>query len=226
MDVSVFRNLMLAHSRTGDVQDALRYGERATQSAPDDAQAWMLYAEVLGNANRVDDALRAFDRVASINPQMPNLAARRSVLLLDIGRVNDAVAAIRTAVQRGELEQEMAERLAQQMAVKGFQLTRDDRLEQAMPYLRAAREAGRSPLTHGMANFFEAWNLIKQGAPTLQAANANAEGARRVRPLFERARTLLEDARAYREQDAQREQLLKQVAQFLEVADALIKAGR
>jgi tetratricopeptide (TPR) repeat protein len=226
IDVSVFGRLMLAHHRTGNRQRALEYGQTATTRTPDDAQTWLMYAEVLGGANRVDEALRALDRVTSLNPQLSGVSARRAVLLLDAGRPAEAASAVRTGVERGDLPQDMAERIAQQIAVRGFQLTRDDRLEQALPYLRAAREAGRAPLTQAMANFFEGWNFIKQGAPTLQAANPTAADARRVKPLFERAITLLEGAGAYTEQAAQRAQMLQQARQFLEIADAIIRTGR
>jgi tetratricopeptide (TPR) repeat protein len=226
LDVTVYGRLMLAHHRTGDVQRALEYGQQATTRTPDDPQAWMMYAEVLGGANRVDEALSALDRVATLKPDMPSVSARRAVLLLDAGRLNEAVAAVRAGIDRGDLQQDVADRLAQQMAVRGFQLTRDDRLEQALPYLRASREIGKTAYTQAMANFFEGWNLIKQGAPTLQAANANAAGARRVKPLFERAIVLLDGAAAYSDQAALRTQLLAQARQFIEVADALIRAGR
>jgi tetratricopeptide (TPR) repeat protein len=226
LDVTVYSRLMLAHHRTGDVQRALEYGQQATTRTPDDAQVWMMYAEVLGGANRVSEALQALDRVATLKPDMPSVSARRAVLLLDAGRLNESVAMIRAGLERGDLQQDVAEQLAQQMAVRGYQHTRDERLEQALPYLRASREIGRTALTQAMANFFEGWNLIKQGAPTLQAANANAAGARRVKPLFERAVVLLEGAGAYTEQASFRTQLLQQARQFIEVADALIRAGR
>jgi predicted Zn-dependent protease len=89
---AVFSRLMLAHHRTGDQQQALEYGQIATTRTPDDPQTWLMYAEVLGGANRVDEALRALDRVTTLNPQMSGVSARRAVLLLDAGRPAEAAA--------------------------------------------------------------------------------------------------------------------------------------
>lgn len=226
LDPSVYRNIMLSHHRLGNKDQALQFGQRATTATPDDANVWLVYGDVLSGANRLDEALRAFDRALAINPELPNISARKALMLLEAGRLQDAVETAKSGLARGDIQAEMGETLAQQMAVRGFHLTRDDRLEQALPFLRAAREVGKAPLTLAMANFFEGWNLIKQGAPTLQAANANAAGARRVKPLFERAKVLLEGAAAYSDQAAMRAQLIGQANQFIEVADALIKAGR
>jgi tetratricopeptide (TPR) repeat protein len=225
IEPQVYRNLMLAHHRLGERDKALQYGQRATQVMADDANTWLVYGEVLSGANRMDDALRAFDRAQQINPSLPNISARKASMLLEAGRLQEAVATARTGMQRGELGEDVSERLAQQMAVKGFQATQANRHDQALPFYAAAREVGKSARTVGMINFFHGYTLLKQAEPIIRDGN-NAAAGRRALPLLQQSRNMLESAAAYTEQAATRAQLIQQVGQFIEVADALIKAGR
>jgi tetratricopeptide (TPR) repeat protein len=225
IDNTVYRNLMLAHSRLENTQQALRFGERATQIMADDAQTWMVYADVLAGANRLDDALRAFDRATEINPELPNVSARKTMLLLEAGRLSDALAAARAGIQRGDIQPDMLESMSQRMTQMGFQTAQQNRFEQALPFFAAAREIGKSSRSIAMANFFHGYTLIRQGEPIIKDGN-NAAAGRRAKPLFEQAKVLLEGAGAYSEQAANRAQLLQQAQQFIDVADALIRAGR
>jgi tetratricopeptide (TPR) repeat protein len=225
IDNTVYRNLMLAHSRLDNTEQALQFGQRATQIMADDAQTWMVYADVLAGANRIDEALRAFDRATEINPEMPNVSARKTMLLLEAGRLNEALAAARAGIQRGDIQPDMIESMSQRMTQMGFQTAQNNRFEQALPFFAAAREIGKSSRSIAMANFFHGYTLIRQGEPIIKQGN-NAAAGRRAKPLFEQAKVLLEGAGAYSEQSANRAQLLQQVQQFIDVADALIKAGR
>jgi hypothetical protein len=112
-----------------------------------------------------------------------------------------------------------------QIAVRGFQSTQQNRHEQALPLYAAAREIGKAQRTVGMINFFHGYTLLKQAEPIIRDGN-NAAAGRRALPLLQQSKTLLESAGAYTEQAATRAQLISQVAQFIEVADALIRAGR
>jgi tetratricopeptide (TPR) repeat protein len=225
LDPSVYRNIMMAYHRMGNSAQALQFGERAIQATPDDANVWLVYGDVLSGANRVDDALRAFDRALAINPELPQVNARKATMLLAGGRVQEAVAAVRTGLQRGDVPAETAEQIAMQIAVRGFQSTQQNRHEQALPMYAAAREIGKAQRTVGMINFFHGYTLLKQAEPIIRDGN-NAAAARRAMPLLQQSKTMLESAGAYTEQAATRGQLISQVAQFIEVADALIRAGR
>jgi tetratricopeptide (TPR) repeat protein len=225
LDPTVYRDLMMAHSQLGNTQDALRYGQRATEANAEDAQTWMVYADALAKGGRLDDALAAFDRAQQINPELPNISARKAVMLLEANRVSDAVAVAREGLASGNLPQETAENIAQQIAVRGFNATNANRPAEALPLYTAAREIGRSQRSVAMINFFHGYTLVRQAHPLL-GDGANAARARQARPLLEQARTLLDGAGAYSEQAAQRAQLLQQVGQLMEVADALIRAGR
>jgi tetratricopeptide (TPR) repeat protein len=225
VDPTVFRNLMMAHTQLGNSAEALRFGEQATVRNPDDAQTWMVYADALRQAGRIDDAVHAFGRVTQINPETPNVAIRKAQMLLEANRVLEAVAAARQGLQTRNLAADHAETLAQQIAARGFHLTQAGRPAEALPLYAAAREIGQSQRTVAMINFFHGFTLIRQAHPLL-SDNANAARARQAKPMVEQAITLLEGAAAYTEQAATRVQLIQQANQLLEVADALIRAGR
>jgi tetratricopeptide (TPR) repeat protein len=225
IDLTVFRNLMLAHHRLGEAEQALRYGQRATTMAPADAQAWMVYADVLSGAQRINDALHAYERAAAADPGLPNISARRAVLLLEAGRLSDAVTAVRAGIERRDIQPDLVESISQRMSYTGYQVTQAERFEQALPYFGAARDIGKSDLSIAMANFFHGYTLLKQGEAVLKTTS-NAASARRARPLLERSKVLLEGAGAYTAQAATRAQLLQQLNQLMEHADALIRIGR
>jgi tetratricopeptide (TPR) repeat protein len=224
LDNTVYRNMMLAHSQLGNTADALRFGQRATEARSDDAQTWLVYADVLARSDRLDEALRAFDRAQELNPDLPNVTARRAVMLLEAGRLQPALAAARQGLQRGDLSADIAESLAQQMAVRGFQASQANRHGDALPFYAAAREIGKAQRTVAMINFFHGYTLVRQAHPLL-SENATAARARQAKPLLDQAKAMLEGAGAYTEQAATRAQLIGQANQLIEVADALIRAG-
>jgi tetratricopeptide (TPR) repeat protein len=174
IEPQVFRNLMLAHHRLGERDRAMQYGQRATQVMADDANTWLVYGEVLAGANRMDEALRSFDRAREINPDLPNISGRVASMLLEAGRLQEAVAAAKAGLQRGDLPEETAERLAQQMAVRGFQATQANRHEQALPFYAASRDLGKSQRTVGMINFFHdgRHTLSRPGRASSSAASS------------------------------------------------------
>lgn len=224
-DKQVLSRLMIAYSSLGNSEKALAIGQRATSVAGDDAAIWFAYAQALRDAKRVNEALTALDRVRQIDAEYPNVDRTRALMLLDAGRVADAVTAIKASAARGELEQSVVENLSQQISASGLKLVQEGKHSDAAGYFAAARDIGKSDRSIGMANFIEGYSLILQGDPIIRNGN-NAAAGQRARPLFLRAKTLLEGAAGYTDQAAQRAQLLQQVQQFIEVADALIKAGR
>jgi tetratricopeptide (TPR) repeat protein len=221
----VHRQLMLAYTNVGNTDKALDLGQRIAARGTD-AQALVIYADVLKDAGRLDEAISMLERAGQVDPDLPALSGRKGLLLLEADRLNDAVASFKQALARNEMQAGQAENIAQQIALKGYQQhTQRSRFEQALPYFAAAREIGKAERTVGMINFLHGYTLLRQGEPIIKEGN-NAAAARRARPIFERARALLESAGDYTDQEVVRVQLLAEVAQFIEYADALIRAGR
>ena len=122
------------------------------------------------------------------------------------------------------IKKNQAENLAQQIAVRGYNVTQEGRSEAAIRFFTSAREIGKSDRTVGMINFFHGYALVRQADGILRDATTAAP-ARRALPMLQQAKTLLEGAGAYTEQAAQRGTLLQNVQQYMEMAKALIDMG-
>jgi tetratricopeptide (TPR) repeat protein len=224
IDASVLRNLMLSYKNINQTDRALQIGQRLTATS-EDAQTWLIYSDVLRDANRNDESIRAMERAIALDPNLPGLGTRRAVTLLEAGRLSEAVAATKQAVAAGQMEASIAENISQQISARGAQHVNARRFEQAVTHFNAAREIGRSDLSIGMANFFHGFALVTQADAILRTATT-AGPARQARPLLERAKVLLDGAGGYTAQAAKRAELLQNVQQYMEMADALIRSGR
>jgi hypothetical protein len=224
IDNTVYRNLMLAHNRWRTSAEALRYG-----SAP--RSGWRTTRRRGWCTPTCWPAEPAGRRAAGVRPgdgAQPGAAERERAEGDAAARGEPPQRRGRRGAagpQRGDIQPDMVESLSQRMTQMGFQHAQANRFEQALPHFAAARDVGRSQRSIAMANFFHGYTLIRQGEPIIKDGN-NAAAGRRAKPLFEQAKVLLEGAGAYSEQASNRAQLLQQVQQFIDVADALIRAGR
>jgi tetratricopeptide (TPR) repeat protein len=222
-DPTVLRNMMLAYKNVGNQEQALAMGARATANS-EDAQTWLVYSDVLREAERIDEAVRALDRAAQLDPTLDGIATRKVTMLMAEGQIDEAVAAVKAGLAANTLQADHAENIAQQIAVRGYNVTQDGRPEAAIAFFTAAREIGKSERTIGMINFFNGYALVRQADAILREATTAAP-ARRAMPMLERAKVMLEGAAAYTEQAAQRANLLENVRQYTEMAKALIDMG-
>ena len=222
-DATVYRNLMLAYKNVGNQAKALEVGAQATANS-EDAQAWLVYSDILREAGRTNEAIAAMDRAATLDPNLPGIAFRKAVMLFGEGDIDGAVAAVKAGLASNSMQRDQAENLAQQMAVRGYNVTQEGRPEAAIRFFTSAREIGKSDRTVGMINFFHGYALVKQADALLREATTAAP-ARRAMPILERAKVMLEGAGGYTEQAAQRATLLQNVQQYMEMAKALIDMG-
>jgi tetratricopeptide (TPR) repeat protein len=214
---------MLAYTNVGNQAKALEVGAQATTGS-EDAQAWLVYSDILREAGRTEQAIAAMDKAAALDPNLSGIAFRKAVMLFGEGDVDGAVAAVKAGLASNSMQQDQAENLAQQIAVRGYNVTQEGRSEAAIRFFTSAREIGKSDRTVGMINFFHGYALVKQADALLREATTAAP-ARRAMPILERAKVMLEGAGGYTEQAAQRATLLQNVQQYMEMAKALIDMG-
>jgi tetratricopeptide (TPR) repeat protein len=222
-DATVLRNLMMAYNIVGNQAQALAFGQRATANS-EDAQAWLVYSDVLRDAGRTNEAIAALDRAGQLNPELAGIGLRKVTMMMAEGRIDEAVATVKAGRAAGSFQADHAENIAQQIAVRGYNVTQEGRPEAAMRFFTAAREIGKSERTIGMINFFNGYALVRQADGMLREATTAAP-ARRAMPILERAKVMLDGAGAYSEQAAQRANLLENVRQYMEMARALIDMG-
>jgi import receptor subunit TOM70 len=61
----------VAHYRLGSTEKALQLFDEAKAQFPGSAETIYYYGEILLDQQKVDDALRAFDRAIKLNPNLP-----------------------------------------------------------------------------------------------------------------------------------------------------------
>jgi TonB family protein len=163
--------------------------------------------------------------VTAARPAVPVLGAAEIAALFAEGRALDAIEAARAALARGEITAEQAETLSQRAAVAGFQLVQAGDPDVALSVLSAAMSIPAMERSQAMISFFTGFALMRQAHPLL-SSQPTAASAQRALALLERARHNLEYSAAYTEQDATRRQLISQVEQLTQVANAIIRSGR
>jgi tetratricopeptide (TPR) repeat protein len=219
----VLRSMMTAYKNLGQKDQALSYGQRVTSRPDVDAASWSSYADVLRDAGRNQEALAALDRAKQLDPSTPTLA-RKALMQVDAGQLSAAVATIAEARRANELDESNADALAQKLIVTGYQnFGKAKRYDQAINYYDAGRSIAQTPYTRGMANFFHGYALYDQAVARQEAGTVAS--ARASLPMFQRARSLLQEASGYTEQAKARGDLLNAIQRYVEIQEALLKRG-
>ena len=220
-DAMMLANMLRAYRLLERNDDAVTFGQRAIAAKPNDASLLSAYADVLSGAGRADEAIDALNRAAQIDPEL-KVSARLGGMLVAQGKLTEANAAFRRAVQNNEVED--TDQIARVIFVEGFNNHhKAERWDPAINYYEAAREYATSPQTRGMINFFHGFALLRKG---IVAQNpSTVASARASLPLFQEAKRLLEAAEAYTEQANARRSLLQNADQYIAIQEALIKRG-
>jgi tetratricopeptide (TPR) repeat protein len=220
-EARTLRQMLLVHLNLEQYPQAVELGRRATQTHQD-ATLWSTYATALERAGSRDEALAALERVEQLDPEFAPLFARRGQMLLAAGRLNDARAAFRRALERNEIEE--ADVLGRNIAGAGWtQHGRQNQHQQAIEYYRVARDFATSAATRAMINFFHGYAVYQMAERIAQAQTAAS--ARQTLPMFQEALQMMEGAAAYTEQASVRNQILNAAQQQIEIQNALIRRG-
>jgi tetratricopeptide (TPR) repeat protein len=223
-DVQILERLVIARFKLGQMEEAVALGRRVTESRPDHPGLWEAYSRALEEAGRVSDALAAIERAQSMGRNTPALTQRAALLQLRQGNSSGAIAALRAAIDRGDIEASDGFRImfrhAHQDKFRQGQISDAFRvLEQAGPL--AVAENDRLARSFWMGYF-----LFEQAKQAHEPQTADS--ARRAKPMFERAIELFQGARGYEriEPSANVPAFINQARQFIEIQDALIRRGR
>src|SRR5690606_16219310 len=68
-DATMLTNMLVAYRLLGRNEEAVAFGQRATQTKSDDASLWSAYADALAAAGRRDEAVQTLNRVKQLDPQ-------------------------------------------------------------------------------------------------------------------------------------------------------------
>jgi hypothetical protein len=144
------------------------------------------------------------------------------MLLIELGRPQDAVAAARQSVERNEIDAAAIESIAQTFVVAATRRSATPgQRAVAITYLESARQLGRSERTIGMINHVHGYLLMQQGEEV--AGPGTAASAAASLPVFRMALQLLQSADGYPDQAANRAQAIERTQRFIEIQELLIR---
>lgn len=220
------RNIVLGHMRLGQVEDAASFARQALETHPDDPALWSVYGTALERQERTLEALEALDRVEALDPAYPNLHVRRGALYLKAGRRDDALAALRRAVERGQDPNVAATQIFVDAFRKGLDPQNAQRdLVYGIAGMEAAGEFQVSPETRSRLNFWHAYGLYMRGIAI--EAPGTVESARQALPLFQAALPRFREGAAYAatEPSITLQDFLDNTQQYIERQEAIIRRG-
>lgn len=189
---------------------------------PQNAQLWSERATIESRLGNVDEAVAALEQALEINPELADARSRMGRYFMDAGRVDEAVRAFRTAAEAGERSPDALAGIILAQAHSNH-ISPEQDIETGLDLLDLIREFDISDEFRSQLDFWYGYGLMRRGAQvqepqTLQSAQAS-------RPMFERARSYLEDGSGYAETQpsVNLNNLLDAVNQYLEIQDAIIR---
>ncbi len=219
----ILQRMIVSLTKLEQTDRAVSIGQEATSIYPDSSFVWDAYARALDNAGQVDEALAALDRVSELNPDA-RVTARKANLLLRDDRIDDAVEQFVRAVENGELTEDQAFN-----AIFGYGYSakyQNDLREEALEVFEASRRFATNERTESQVNFWMGYTIFQQAIEV--QAPSTLESAEQALPMFQRALSLFENARAYEQVqssiDVQR--FIDNTTQYIEIQEALIARGR
>lgn len=219
---SELRSIVAALVQLGEADEAVTMAEEVVQTHADDAGLWSTYGDALQRAGRLADAIRALEKVRTMDAAYPNLDLRQAKWLIDAGRVTEGVAVLKNLATADPGQADAAGRMVLADAyAKGVQPKKWSVSEVS---LSAAREIPN--LSNGMKeqiDFWLGWSIFqdavgKQEARTLETAQA-------ALPRLQRAKQLLESGGEYARKTVDMTQLMENVGTFIEIQESIIKRG-
>lgn len=223
-DVSLLRNMLAAHNRLQEFEETVKLGSRVLETHPDEPIIWSFYGDALQRLGRLDEALRALDRVLALDPNYPRVVERKAQWLFEADRRDDAVAILREGVQ-GKLisADDAANRIFVNAYQKGIQ---PQQWGVAVNLLRQAKGFETTDLLRQQLDFWLGYALFQQARGEQEPMTL--QSARATLPKFQEVMRLMESCVAYARQnnlENNRQQIRDATQQFIEIQEAIIKRG-
>lgn len=217
------RNIVAAHLRLGEPNEAISTAERALETHPEDESLWSTYADALKRSDRLDDAITALERVKEINPEHPTVALRQGSWLIEAGRVEEAGGLLsEVAADSPEQAENAAQVIFSEAYNNGVQQERFDYAAQAIAVARGLPNVSEQ-LTDQL-EFWEGYSIF-QGAVREQEAST-VESARATLPKFQEALGLVQQSGEYATSvNVSLAELVDNINTYIEIQEAIIRRG-
>lgn len=225
MDVSLLRNMVVAHINLGEADLGVDLGARALETHSDEAAIWSIYADALQRSGQIDEAISALNEVKELDPEYANLAVRQGNWLLQEGRIEEAIPVFEEAVARGE---QSGDAVADLVFANAYQNgVQPNDWPYAIRVLRLAKGFEVSDLTGQKLNFWLGYSLFQQARA--QQEPQTLETAQSTLPRFQEALRMIQSCGDYAQRnnlESNRQELLTATNTYIEIQDAIIKRGR
>jgi predicted Zn-dependent protease len=99
-ETALFVGLARAKALAGDGRGALQALDRAVELSPGDVETLQVYAQAAEAEGDATRAARAFELLAKALPSEPNYVLKQAGYLRDLGKKEEAIAALRNALER------------------------------------------------------------------------------------------------------------------------------
>lgn len=222
--VGHLQRIVNARVQLGQYAEAIATAEQALQAHAQEDVLWYAYADALQRGGRLDEAITALDRVREINPDHPSAALRQGNWLIQAGRIEDAVALLRSAVAGNAQQAEQAARLILADAfAKGYQAKN---YAYGVTGFSAAKELpGLPENTMRQLHFWHGYCLYQ--VAVAQSEPNTLETARNTLPKFQQALQLFQQSGNYaREVNLDPAQMIGNTNTYIEIQEAIIRRGR
>ncbi len=224
-DAGVLQNMIQALVQLGRNDEAVNVGREAVAAKDSVSNLWLAYATALQGAKRTDEAIAALDNAIARDPKNDRAIARKAAALLDAGRLQDAVTALRQTVSAGVVG---ADEAAQMVFNAGYERYRDQNWDSALSFFQTSGELAESAKARGQANFWSGMIFYQRGVKA--AEKQNAASARAALPLFQRALSFLQgsgvETYASETRGVNLGQTISAVRQYIDIQNTLIKRGQ
>ncbi len=231
MDVGHLRSMIAIMKELGQIEEAVDMSEQVLETHDGEAQLWSLYADLLREIDRLDEAITALDETAARDPEYQNIKVRQGTWLIDAGREDESLPYLQTAVENGEQSADNVARILFASGhSKGINAEPKD-LDYALRMIGMAKTfqnelsdgaAGEIDFWHGYALYEQA--LEQEKPQSLQTAQATL-------PKFQQAARFfaLPRVASYAESrsiSGSLQQLRDATQQYIEIQEAIIQRGR
>lgn len=214
-------NLIRAYRQLGEVENAIRLGQRGAEYFPQNAQIQSNLANAYNEAGQIDEAIAALERALEIDPDLPDARTRQGNFLLQAGDVDRAIESLKAAEAAGERESDQLASMIFQHAYSTY-VQPQENVQRGVALIEEAKTFDVSTEFREQLHFFHGYALLRHGE-AVQEPNT-LESARAALPIFQRAREMVQAGAGHAQRTGQDiNGLLEPINVYIEIQEAIIQ---
>lgn len=230
MDGDHLALMVVGLNEVGQPEEALAVAEQALETHGDEPRFWSMKGDILRRLDRTDEALTALDEVIARDPGYKNVRVRQGKWLLEAGREEEALAALREAVDRREQTARTIASMFFGEAVRNGINSTPKRPAFAIRLIGMAKQFADQITDSkflGQMDYFLAYSMYVQAEAEQKPETVGS--ARQTLPRFREVKRILELSHVAEYGRGNRathyQQLKSGTDTFIEIQEALIRRG-